>query len=117
MDMEDNTIINNDMTLDRLFKEASQVEIEDGGFTRVVMRRLPSRPERLSRIWTTVCTVVGFILLTYFKAWNFILDAAVNIVCIGHNIDWLHLLTVIILRPTLTMLVSCVFAYREYRLG
>ena len=69
----------------------------------------------MSRIWTCVCTVAAVLLLTYFKAWNFIFDWAVNVVCVSHNIDWLHIIPLILLLPTATMLVSSVFVYCELK--
>jgi len=112
MDMEDNK----DILLDRLFAEAAQTEIADNGFTRQVMRRLPSRAERYSRIWTIICTVIAVALLTYFKAWNLFVDAVINTACLLVNIDWLHLLPLILLLPLITMIASSVLAYREFKI-
>lgn len=109
--MEDNK----DILLDKLFAEAAKTEIADNGFSRRVMRRLPLRAEKYSRIWTAICTSAAIILLTYFKAWNYLLDGAINVVCALHNINWLHVLPLIILLPTATMLISSVYAYRELR--
>lgn len=111
MDMEDNK----DILLDQLFAEAAQTEIADNGFTRQVMRRLPSRAERYSRIWTIICSVIAVALLTYFKAWNLFVDAVINTVCLSLNIDWLHVLTLFLLFPIIAMIVSSVFAYREFK--
>lgn len=110
--MEDNK----DILLDRLFAEAAQTEIADNGFTRQVMRRLPSRAERYSRIWTIICTVIAVALLTYFKAWNLFVDAVINTACLLVNIDWQHLLPLILLLPLITMIASSVLAYREFKI-
>lgn len=110
--MEDNK----DILLDRLFAEAAQTEIADNGFTRQVMRRLPSCAERYSRIWTIICTVIAVALLTYFKAWNLFVDAVINTACLLVNIDWLHLLPLILLLPLITMIASSVLAYREFKI-
>ena len=112
MDMEDKYIL-----LNNLCAEAAKTEIADNGFSRKVMRRLPSRAERMSRIWTCVCTMAAVVLLTYFKAWNYIFDWAVNVVCVSHSINWLHIIPFILLLPTATMLVSSVFVYREMKLS
>lgn len=112
MDMEDNK----DILLDQLFAEAAKTEIADNGFTRQVMRRLPSRAERYSRIWTIICTVIAVALLTYFKAWNLFVDAVINTACLLVNIDWLHLLPLILLLPLITMIASSVLAYREFKI-
>ena len=109
--MEDNK----DILLNQLFAEAAKTEIADNGFTRKVMRQLPSRAELYNRIWTCACIIVAVILLTYFKAWNYLFDLAVNAICVTHNIDWLYLMPVVILLPTLTMIISSVFAYRELK--
>ena len=113
MDMEDNK----DILLKNLFAGAAKTEIAGNGFSRKVMRRLPSRAERMSRIWTCVCTMAAVVLLTYFKAWNYIFDWAVNVVCVSHSINWLHIIPFILLLPTATMLVSSVFVYREMNLS
>lgn len=34
------------------------VVVEDGGFSRCVMRRLPNRAVRLSRLWSAFCAVL-----------------------------------------------------------
>ena len=113
MDMEDNK----DILLNNLFAEAAKTEIADNGFSRKVMRRLPSRAERMSRIWTLVCTMAAVVLLTSFKAWNYIFDWAVNVVCVSHSINWQHIIPFILLLPTATMLVSSIFVYREMKLS
>ncbi|MGN1230241.1 MAG: DUF5056 domain-containing protein [Prevotella sp.] len=109
--MEDNK----DILLNQLFAEAAKTEIADNGFTRKVIRQLPSRAELYNRIWTCACIIVAVLLLSYFKAWNYLFDWAVNATCVTHNIDWLHLLPIVILLPTATMIVSSVFAYRELK--
>ena len=45
----------------RFFDENRQ-EIEDNGFTARVSRQLPSRAEKLSRIWSVICWIVGIAL-------------------------------------------------------
>ena len=45
------------------FFEENAHEIEDNGFSDKVMSRLPSeRANRLERLWTLFCTVVGVVL-------------------------------------------------------
>ena len=61
--------------------------------------------------------MAAVVLLTYFKVWNYIFDWAVNVVCVSHNINWLHIIPLILLLPTATMLVSSVFVYREMKLS
>lgn len=57
--MEDNR---DELLVQRFFND-SQIKVEDDGFTRSVMRRLPDRVRRLNRIWTAVCAIAGIILL------------------------------------------------------
>lgn len=58
------------------------MEMEDGGFTEQVMLKLPaapvtapakSRSDRyvwMSHLWTAVCLLIGFILLTVTDGWT-----------------------------------------------
>lgn len=59
-------IENDDERLIARFFQENKKEIPDDGFTRRVMRRLPTRTRRLSRLWTLLCSVAGvvFFLLT-----------------------------------------------------
>ena len=57
-------IENDEQMLIRFFEENRQ-EIEDNGFTEQVVRQLPARAVKLSRIWTMICWVAG-IALFYF---------------------------------------------------
>ena len=56
-----------DELLVRKFFEDNAVEVPDDGFTRRVMRRLPDRERRLSRIWAAVCAVAGVLMLHKFN--------------------------------------------------
>lgn len=56
-----------DELLVRRFFEDNVPDVPDDGFTRRVMRRLPDRERRLSRIWTAVCSAVGVLLLVKFN--------------------------------------------------
>ena len=56
-----------DELLVRKFFEDNAVEVPDDGFTRRVMRRLPDRERRLSRIWAAVCAVAGVLMLLKFN--------------------------------------------------
>lgn len=64
----------NDMLLDEFFSHARQTEIPDNGFSDSVMQSIDAlgdkRLERLSRIWTAVCTLLGaaFVIFSAAKA-------------------------------------------------
>lgn len=47
----------------RKFFEENKIDVPDDGFSRRVMRRLPDRERRLSRVWTAVCAVLGVLLV------------------------------------------------------
>lgn len=66
MDMTDDR----DELLVKRFFEENRVEMPDDGFSRHVMRQLPGRTKRISRIWTAVCSVVAvlfFIKNDFFR--------------------------------------------------
>ena len=59
--------------LEQFFQAARQVELDDDGFTERVMRRLPDRSLRLSRLWTAACIVAGLLLFTLLGGWQSLL--------------------------------------------
>lgn len=52
----------NDKLLKDFFSEHKQEEIADNGFSRRVMKNLPDRSLRISRIWTACCGAIALIL-------------------------------------------------------
>ena len=56
-----------DELLVRKFFEENKVELADDGFSQRVMRRLPDRTRRLSRIWAAVCTLAGILMCVVFN--------------------------------------------------
>lgn len=56
---------NNDDVLVKKFFSENRIDVPDDGFSRRVMRRLPDRTRRISRLWTAVCVVIG--LLIFFR--------------------------------------------------
>lgn len=52
----------NDKLLEEFFSEHKQKEIADNGFSRRVMKNLPDRSLRISRILTTCCGAIALIL-------------------------------------------------------
>lgn len=59
---------NRDELLVQRFFEENAIEVEDRGFTKRVMRRLPDRASRLSRIWTAICAVIAVVLVVKANA-------------------------------------------------
>ena len=74
MDMTDNEL------LEKLFREARQMEVADNGFTDRVMQQLPQAAYRpllrsrltLSRLWTGFCIVVALVLFVLMRGWELI---------------------------------------------
>lgn len=54
-----------DKLLQQFFSEQKQ-EIEDGGFSRRVMRNLPGRSHRLGQWWSALCLVIATLLFFAF---------------------------------------------------
>lgn len=54
-----------DKMIDMFMKEHKK-EVQDNGFSRRVMRRLPEYERRINRIWTGVCTVICVSLFFIF---------------------------------------------------
>lgn len=46
----------------RKFFEENKLKVEDDGFSRRVMRRLPGRGWLFTRLWAAVCTLAGVLL-------------------------------------------------------
>ncbi len=63
---------NDDKLLKDFFNDNRQ-EIEDNGFTRRVMHRLPSHSRRLSQIWTTFCFTLALVLFVSLNGLQLIL--------------------------------------------
>lgn len=61
---------NRDDILIKKFFEENITEIEDNGFSRRVMHRLPGRASRTSRIWTALCAMAGIAVFIIFRGWE-----------------------------------------------
>lgn len=59
-------IDDNEQLLRQFFSEASQQQIADEGFSERVMRKLPSRINWFSRLWTAFCILVFAVLFVVF---------------------------------------------------
>lgn len=64
---------NDDKLLEEFFAAGKQ-EIADNGFTHRVMRHLPNRESRLSRIWTTFCFTLSIVLFIAFDGLQLMLN-------------------------------------------
>lgn len=77
------TETDNDKLLRDFFAENKR-EIEDNGFSRRVMKRLPHRSERAARLWNALVLVVSaalFVGLGGLQAiWNTLREVFVNLV-------------------------------------
>lgn len=63
---------NRDDILIKKFFEENITEIEDNGFSRRVMRRLPGRASRTNRIWTALCAMAGIAVFIIFRGWEYL---------------------------------------------
>lgn len=59
MDMTDNK---DEILIERFFNE-NRITIEDNGFSRRVMNRLPDRARRINRLWTAVCATIAILFI------------------------------------------------------
>lgn len=67
---------NNDDVLVKKFFSENRIDVPDDGFSRRVMRRLPDRTRRISRLWTAVCVVVGLLISSETRASRFLCRAS-----------------------------------------
>lgn len=70
----------NDILIESFFAKARQQDIEDNGFSRRVMSRLPSRADRMhirkrriSRLWAAFCLVLGIPVVILSRAGELLL--------------------------------------------
>ena len=60
--------------LERFFSE-QRAEIQDHGFSRRVMRQLPSRNNKLNRWWTAFCIMLGIVFFIAIRGWKVLAEA------------------------------------------
>ena len=60
--------------LERFFSE-QRAEIQDHGFSRRVMRQLPSRNNKLNRWWTVFCVTLGIVFFIAIRGWKVLAEA------------------------------------------
>ncbi|MBO5187090.1 MAG: DUF5056 domain-containing protein [Prevotella sp.] len=63
---------NNDAIISKLFEELREKDIPDNGFSRKTMNSLPDKVNRISRLWTAFCILLGVILMFVFNIWQLI---------------------------------------------
>ena len=64
---------NDDRLLKQFFADNKQ-EIEDNGFSRRVMRRLPARSNRLAQLWSAFCFTLAAVLFVTLDGFQLILN-------------------------------------------
>ena len=60
--------------LERFFSE-QRAEIQDHGFSRRVMRQLPSRNNKLNSWWTVFCVTLGIVFFIAIRGWKVLAEA------------------------------------------
>ena len=60
--------------LERFFSQ-QRAEIQDHGFSRRVMRQLPSRNNKLNRWWTVFCVTLGIVFFIAIRGWKVLAEA------------------------------------------
>ena len=64
---------NNDLLIEKFFKQAAQQQIEDNGFTERVMERVAqTKPSthRMSILWTCFCMAIALVLFILLGGWE-----------------------------------------------
>lgn len=69
---DDNKSYDGDELLVKQFLSQGKTDIADEGFSRRVMRSLPTRAWKLSRLWTCCCIAVFVLLFIVFHGWDFV---------------------------------------------
>nr|WP_320059690.1 DUF5056 domain-containing protein [uncultured Bacteroides sp.] len=104
----------NDKLLKQFFNEQKQ-EIEDNGFSRRVMRSLPSYSKHLSNLWVSFCTTIALVLFITLNGLQAIAGALreifISIVQNGmENIDLKSLLIAVVVLVVLCLRKVCSMA-------
>ena len=111
------------MMLDDFFKEATELEIDDNGFTDKVMEVLPSTEckKAENRAFAKaelrrniICATLAAVLFVALKGWNLIYDVKAMLMVLFHTIDYSRLFTsigvMLLILPTLTV-IAMLFYY------
>ena len=70
---------NDNLLLEQFFSQAKKQEIADGGFSDRVMRQLPDRSLRLSRLWTAFCVLTALALFVVLRVWQPLLASFISL--------------------------------------
>ncbi|MCD8080229.1 MAG: DUF5056 domain-containing protein [Bacteroides sp.] len=68
-------MIKNEDKLLKDFFDSKRQEIKDNGFSERVMRKLPTRRQRIVQIWSAVCTGIGVLIFFSLDGLELILNA------------------------------------------
>ena len=111
------------MMLDDFFKEATELEIDDNGFTDKVMEVLPSTEckkaenrafAKAELRWNIICATLAAVLFVALKGWNLIYDVKAMLMVLFHTIDYSRLFisigVMLLILPTLTV-IAMLFYY------
>ncbi len=87
-----------DNTISMFMKEQKQ-EIPDKGFSRRVMRSLPDRSSRLSKIWSGICIIISIGLFFIFNGFEVIFNLLreIFISSMNHSLNALNLQTLLLI--------------------
>ena len=74
--MENKKLTDDELVM--MFFEENRVELPDDGFSKRVMKQLPTRSVRLNRIWTAACWLVGIVAFFLCNGWKQLVVLAGN---------------------------------------
>ena len=80
--------MNDDDQLLVSFFTENPISVPEDDFTERVMQHLPERSNRLARIWTWLCAIVGVVFLIATKSWLTIYTMLKNML-LGINLEQL----------------------------
>lgn len=102
---------NNDMHINRFLHERKR-ELEDNGFSRRVMKKLPNREKKISNLWTLCCSILTFMLFFLLGGANLLLEMFRQILLSGsvtylENTDPIPLITAAVILISLGVKRIC----------
>ena len=99
----------NDILLQQFFSEAAAMEIDDNGFSKRVMHRLPApRRHRTVRLWTACCVAIAATLFLVFRGWELLLvytEVAVRTM----TTNLVSIQPVAVLHIVVVLLILCIY--------
>ncbi|MBO4825692.1 MAG: DUF5056 domain-containing protein [Prevotella sp.] len=100
-----------------MFFSDQRTEIQDHGFSRRVMRQLPSRGNKLSRWWTVLCTIVGVAFFIFIRGWEQLANALTVAVRTVPAQDVFHLTPITILVAMFVLVFMALARQVETEIG